>query len=143
MGTLLSERLAILGVINPADLATSAASTGWVDVKNYNRLVALVIGGALTGTLDAKLQQATDSSGTGAKDITGKAITQLAATADNKQAIINIRQDQLDLAGGFDHVRLTLTPTGGTTNLASGLLLGGDARYSPPSNAASVVQTVN
>lgn len=141
--TLLSERLAVLAVINPADLATTAASTGWINMAQHNRIVAILIGGALTGTLDAKIEQAQDSSGTGAKDVTGKAITQLAASSDNKQAFINLRQDQLDVANGFDHVRLTITPTGGTTNLAAGVVLGGDARYSPPSSAASLVETIN
>jgi hypothetical protein len=43
-------------------------------------ILAVLQSGALgTSDLDAKLQQAKDSSGTGAKDVTGKAITQLDA----------------------------------------------------------------
>lgn len=140
--TTMSEQFAILGAINPADLATTAASTSYLDIKNHHRIVGVVIGGALTGTLDAKFEQATDTSGTAVKDVTGKAITQLAASSDNKQAVINLRADQLDLAGGFYYVRLTLTPTGGTTNLAGAVVLGGGSRYSPPASAASHVETI-
>jgi hypothetical protein len=140
--TTMSETFAILGAINPADLATTAASTGWLNIENHNRIVAIIIGGALTGTLDAKLEQATSSGGAGAKDVTGKAITQLAATADNKQAVINLRADQLDIANEFYFVRLTVTPTGGTTNLAGAVVLGGSSRYSPPASAASHVETI-
>lgn len=143
MNTLISERLAVLAVLNPADLGVAAASTPWLNMAQHNRIVALILGGAITGTLDAKLEQATDAAGTGAKDITGKALTQFAATDDNKQAAINLRQDQLDMANGFDHVRLTLTPTGGTTNLAGAVVLGGDSRYSPPANADSFVETID
>lgn len=140
--TTLSERMAILAAVNPADLATTAASTGWVNMKFHNRIMALVIGGALTGTLAAKLEQAQDDADTGLKDVTGKAITTIVDTADNKQAVINLRADELDIANGFYFVRLTLTPTGGSTNLASGLILGGDARYNPSASAASHVETI-
>lgn len=144
MNSLGSERVAILDVINPADLATTAANTDWIAAKDFFRFMAIVTGGALTGTLDAKFQQATDSSGTGAKDVTGRAITQLAATDDNLQAVINLRHDQLDIANGFDYIRLTVTPTGGTTNLASAVLLGIDGRGGVASgyNATTVDEVV-
>ena len=139
-----SERIAVLAVLNPVDIATTAASTGWIAAANFFRFMAIVQSGALTGTLDAKFQQATDSSGTGAKDVTGKAITQMAATDDNKQKIINLRHDDLDIDGGFDYIRLTLTPTGGTTNLAAAVLLGIDGRGGPATeyDAASVTEVV-
>jgi hypothetical protein len=57
-------------------------------MKDAKRLMAIILGvlGA-AATVDAKLQQATDTSGTGAKDISGKAITQLVkASNDNNEA---------------------------------------------------------
>jgi hypothetical protein len=53
-----------------------------------------------SATVDAKLQQATDSSGTGVKDISGKAITQFTkvGTDDAKQTLINLKQDDLDVS---------------------------------------------
>eukprot|EP01041_Mallomonas_annulata_P037122 gene37122-60363_t len=83
-----SELLSVLATIDPASQAAGAASTGWVPVANYFGFLALVQTGMLgtSATVDAKLQQALDSSGTGAKDISGKAITQIVkATGDNKQ----------------------------------------------------------
>ena len=139
-----TERLALVGVINPADLATTAASTAWVDMAKFAQLVGYVIGGALTGTLDAKFQQATSSAGAGAKDVTGKAMTQFAATDDNKQVQLNLRAEQLDMDNDFRYARLTVTPTGGTTNLASAVLFGVDPKYTPTSadDLTTVVQTV-
>lgn len=138
-----SEVAAVVGAIDPVDLATSAASTGWVAAANFFRFLAVVQAGTLTGTLDAKFEQATTSSGGGAKDVTGRAITQLAASDSYVQALINLKHDDLDIANGFDYVRLTLTPTGGTTNLGAAVLLGFNARSNPASaNDSTTVEEV-
>jgi hypothetical protein len=138
-----SERLAVVGVINPADAATTAASTGWVDMGKFDRLVGLILVGAVTGTVDAKFQQATTSGGAGAKDVTGAAITQQAATADNKQQLVNLRASDLDVNGGFKYARLTVTPTGGTTNLLGAVVLGeSHSGLATNLDAASVVEVV-
>src|SRR5690606_40992443 len=104
-----SDRAVIVGVIDPDAYATSTVATGWIDMAKYKSLMAVVMAGDLgaSATLDAKLRQATDSSGTGAKDITGKAITQI--TDSNKQAVINCRDDELDQENGFTHVALSMT----------------------------------
>lgn len=140
-----SERVAILAALNPVDIATTASSTSWIAAANFFRFMGVVQVGAITGTVDAKFQQATTSTGTGAKDVTGKSITQVAATGDNRQAVINCRHDDLDIDGGFDYIRLTVTPTGGTTNLAAALLLGIDGRATPASdyNATSVAEVIS
>ncbi len=132
MTSLLSERFALLGSIDAIDHATSAVSSDWCDLTKFGRLMVLLGLGAITGTFDMKLQEATDSSGTGAQDITGKAITQFAATDDNKQAIINIHSSELST--GFTHVKAIVTPVGGTTNFASCHIFGGDATYGPASD---------
>ena len=88
-----TEEMAVLGTINPASLSTGATSTGWVLASGFHRFLALIETGVLgsSATLDAKLEQATDSSGTGAKDVTSKAITQIVkASGDNKRALINL-----------------------------------------------------
>ena len=141
-----TQRAAIVGVINPQS-ATTVQSTGWVDASKFQNYLATVGVGAISasGTVDAKLQQATDSSGTGAKDITGKAITQLtqAGTNSNSQAQINLRQDELDIANGFCFVRLGITPAAAAA-LIYGQIEGVDPRYGPADLAAatSVVQIV-
>lgn len=142
-----SDRLALVGAIAPASRAPGDVSTGWVAAKDFDKFLAVINGGALgtNGTIDAKLEQATTSGGDGVKDVTGKAITQI--TAANKQAMINLRTDELDVNNGFDYVRLTIT-IGDTTSpetaesLASGLLFGFDARYAPGDDAASMLEAV-
>jgi hypothetical protein len=97
-----------------------------------------------SATLDGKLQQATDSSGTGAKDVTGKAITQIVkATGDNKQALINLRVQDLDTNGGFAFVRLSIT-VGTAASLVGGYLTALDPRFESADafNQAGVVQIV-
>ena len=95
-----SELFAVLATIDPASLAVGTVTTGWLSVANFHALVASIETGALgtSATLDAKLQQALDSSGTSAKDITGKAITQLtqAGGGSAKQVLINVKPEELD-----------------------------------------------
>lgn len=140
-----SDRGTLMAVINPQS-ATTAKSTGWVNIGNFpGGLLASVLVGAIssTGTVDAKLEQATDSSGTSAKDITGKSITQLteAGTDSDKQAEINVLPEELDLANDFDHVRLTVTPATAAALIAA-TLRGYNARYQPATDATTVDEVV-
>ncbi|HMW65220.1 MAG TPA: hypothetical protein PKE11_15385, partial [Accumulibacter sp.] len=84
-------------------------------------------------TVDAKIQQATDVSGTGAKDLSpGKSITQIVkATGDNKQALLDFRAQDLDAANGFNYVRVSLT-VGAAASIVGALLYGGSPRFMPP-----------
>ena len=141
-----SNQAVLLGVIDP-DLNTAGdVSTGWVDMGANEQIQAIVMVGALgtSGTVDAKLEQATDSSGTGAKDISGKAITQLtqAGSDDDKQAIINLRSDEVDVANSFRYVRLTMT-VGTASSDSAGLILGHNARYQPATDASTVAEVVS
>jgi len=95
-------------------------------------------------TVDAKVQQAQDTSGTGSKDITGKAITQIVkATGDNKQALINVKPEDLDTVSGFGFVRLSVT-VGVAASQTAAQVLGINARELPANtaNQAAVVQVV-
>lgn len=141
-----SELLSVLATIDPASISAGTVTTGWVSAANHHNLLAVIQTGALgtAATLDAKLQQASDSSGTGAKDISGKAITQIVkASGDNKQALINLRPEELDVNGGFAYVRLSLT-VGTAASLASAQLLGVNPRYASADaqNQAAVAQIV-
>lgn len=129
-----SEQVAVLGSIDPDAYAAGTVTTGWIAAKNFHEFLAIVQAGDLgaSATLDAKLQQASDGSGTGAKDITGKAITQLtqAGTDSNKQALINLRPADLDLDNGFTHFRLSMT-IGTAASDAGGIVLGVGPRTGP------------
>jgi hypothetical protein len=141
-----SERTAVLATLNPASVAASTVVTTYVPIGNYHSICAVLQTGVLgaSATVDAKLRQAQDSSGTGVKDITGKAITQIVkASGDNVQATIECRSDDLDMANGFSFVALSVT-VGTAASLLSAALLGTNPRFMPASanNQAGVVQQV-
>ena len=138
-----SELAAVVGVVHPDANAAGAYSTAWCSLRTFNAVLAIVMAGTLGsgGTVDAKLEQATDASGTGAKDISGKAITQLAAS--DKQALVQCRGDELDAQNGYTHARLTVT-VGTATSDCSALLLGfaADGAVASDHDAASVDEIV-
>ncbi len=148
-----SEVAAVLGTIDPDAYAAGAQNSDWVDLGLFDQVMAVVMVGTIGAgsTVDAKLTQATTSGGAGEKDITGKAITQLTnASPDDsdKQAVINCRAEELDVANDFRFVRLV--QTGGTGSPATSVdhgavLLGFGARYGPASDSdlASVAEIVN
>lgn len=142
----LAEVLSVLGTIDPVSQGAGSVSTGWLSAANHERFMALVQTGVLgaSATVDAKLQQATDSAGTGVKDVTSKAIAQIVkASGDNKQALINLRAEELDLANNFTYFRLTIT-VGTAASLVGASVLGGVAKNGPASalNQAATVQNV-
>lgn len=141
-----SDRAPVVGVIDPDAYAAATYTTGWVSMVEFESIMAVVMAGDLgaSATVDAKLEQASDSSGTGAKDITGKAITQLtkAGTDDNKQAVINCRSEELDVDNDFTHVRLSVTVGTAACDMGA-FVLGLDARYQPAADLSSVDEVVS
>jgi hypothetical protein len=109
--------------------------------------MAVIQTGALgtSATLDAKLQQATDNAGTGVKDVPGKSITQMTqvASGSNRQAIINVKGEDLDMAGGFGWVRLSLS-VGVSPSLVSAQIWGVAPRFAPADafDQAAVAQII-
>lgn len=128
-----TEAVDVLATINPASY-NSAQTSAWVTLDKTDRLVAVAAVGAIaaSGTLDMKLRQAKDASGTAAKDITGKAIVQVtqAGGGSNKVYAIEVRGIELDTENGFSHVAVVLTPAVAAT-IAGVLLLGTAARHEP------------
>lgn len=141
-----SNSLPVAGVIDPDAYAAGPYSTGWISMVTYRALLAIIQVGTITadGTVDAKLEQATDATGTGAKDIPGKSITQLteAGTDSDKQAVIEVWDDELDINNGFTHVRLTVTVAVAPSDM-SAIVLGLGARYQPAADLASVDEIVS
>lgn len=122
-----SAQVAVVGVIDPDANSAATYTSDWIDMAKWGALLAVIMAGDLgsSATLDAKLRQAKDSSGTSAKDISGKAITQLtqAGTDSNKQALINVFAEDLDFANDFTHVQLSMTVATATSD-SGALLLG-------------------
>lgn len=139
-----NDRCTLVGVIDPDANTAATYLTGAVDMANFESVMAVVFAGDLgtSATIDAKLVQATTSGGV-YKDVTGKAITQLtqAGTDDNKQAIINCRSDELDVANGYRYVKLSMTVAVATSD-SGAAIFGLDARYQPPTDATTVDEIV-
>ena len=140
----ISSQVVVAGVIDPDAYSASTVTTGWIDMGMFEAIMATVMVGTMgTGApADAKLQQAPDAAGTGAKDVTGKAITQLteAGTDSDKQAIIECRSDELDVNNSFTHVRLSVTI--GTAACDAGAIVHGVAARYQQDNAATVDEIV-
>lgn len=141
-----SDDVTVVGVIDP-DLNTAGTyTTAWVDMGIFQGLQSIILAGALgTGaTLDAKLEQATDDSGTGVKDVPDKAITQLteAGGDSDKQVIINCFPEELDINNDYSHVRLSVTIANASSDSCA-VVLGHYARYQPQTAIASVAEVVN
>ena len=128
-----SEVVDVLATLAPttANGAVGAHNSAWASMADYHRAFALLHIGqvAVTGTLDLALYQATDSAGGGAKAISGKSITQLTASDDGYVGI-ELRSEELDVAGGFDYVRVQVT-VGTDTFTYSLHVFGFDMRYEP------------
>ncbi len=129
-----SQRVALAGVIDPDAYSAGTYTTGWIAAADAGAFMALVSVGTMasTSTVNAKLEQATSAAGAGAKDITGKAITALteAGSDSDKQAIINLRPEELDIANAFTHFRLSMTVATAASD-ASGHVFALDHRYGP------------
>lgn len=123
----------------PADSETSAPTIQWDSIANFIEISVWVSVGdiATSGTFDAKLRQATDASGTGAKDITGASITQLtqAGSDSNKVVVLSVLAENLDVDNGFTHVGLVATPATAATEFAA-IVFGVRPRHRPVATTA-------
>jgi len=134
-----SEKVSFQDDIPPL-VGAGTPSTAWIDIKTACNWLGIAQAGAVvTTSIDGKFEQATDGSGTGAKDVTGKAITQL--TAGPAVALVNLNAGDLDLANGFQFIRWSMVSVGASTEFA-GLLTAQDPRYEPLAQGAIVVEVI-
>lgn len=126
-----TERHELLAHI-PADSETVEVNTAWLAMTNLHRAVVLISAGdlAATATFNVDVEQATDSTGSGVKNITGKSITALTATDDDVAIAIEIRSDELDVDGGFDFIRVECIPANAAVEFAV-FVLGVIPRFVP------------
>lgn len=147
---LLIEQAKVVTGFAPA--VPASANPRWVSLKAYEKLtVVILVQNATTVTGSAiGLQQATNVSGAGSKvlpftvayrnedaattdaltrfDVTGNSFTTLATNNRQLVYVIEVRPHDLDLAGGFDCVRVTIGNAVAAT--VSALYLLSPARYS-------------
>lgn len=139
----LSQRVAVVAALDPQTIDDTNAVSDYASMAKFARAAFVVSVGNIDAatTVDAELLEATDAAGTGAQAIEGKAVTQLGATDDNKQTVIELAAGEL--SPGFTHVACRVTVAGDTADV-SVLGLGIDARHEPASDndIASVAQIV-
>jgi hypothetical protein len=153
---LLVEEVQIVSAIIPVDLISGANAGDWVSLKGFDRCAVVVFkaAGAAGDDPILKLQQATDVSGAGAKDLlftrvdykrgvqtatgTFSTATQAAATSyvDALSAeaqglfVIEVRSDELDVNNNFDCLQISIADVGPTTpQLGCALYILRPARY--------------
>jgi len=146
-GMLLSSDAAV-SLLETADIGGTNASTGWVSMADFEAIFAYVEIGTWNASDDldeCRLEQATDSSGTGAKDLTtdasgGNYDTANPVDADGDFVILEARAEDLDVAGGFTHVRLYVAEGGntGTDNVTGFLLRYNSRNKTAEKNGAAV-----
>jgi len=123
----MSQRLSEHASIDLMDLAdiggTNAQNNGgWLSMKNYARAMAYVEIGTWDSSDDldeCRIQQATDSSGTSAKDLTSDASggnydTDNPVDADGDFVVLEVRGEDMDVDSGFDYIRLYVAEGGNT-----------------------------
>lgn len=131
----------LVGYIAPQLVDAASVNSGWLAIGDARRLTALVAVGATDTTVDAKLQAATDASGTGAADISGAAITQVTATGDNRFVSIDLDTSKL-AATSNTHVRLLVTAGDGASGAYVAAFVLRSARHAPPTQPATYAEKV-
>jgi len=118
-----SERMYPLAYEHCDSQLVGTHNSAYVSLQNYHRAwLVLNVGDMGVGaTLNAGLQQATDTSGTGVKAITGKTIAQLTqAGGDGDDLVcIELQTEELDVDRGFEHVRFQVVIAGGAVEYAA------------------------
>jgi len=131
-----SEAHAYLGGINPASYTTEQNS-GYVSLANYARAVIIIHAGVLQDTIDVDVEAAQDTSGTGpgSFDSASKDITLTATTDNNTVSVIEIRTEELDVAGGDVCINLEMTPGSQNGSIFGAQIWGTEPRYKAVSTA--------
>jgi hypothetical protein len=129
----LSDRLAIVSVIDPDAYATGTHTGDAIDMSLHRQIMTIVTVGdmASTSTVDCLLTESATSGGTYTQ-ISGKSITQLteASTDDNKQAVINLKAEELGAT--MRYVKVSLRVLAAASDAAT-VTVAGRPRYTTAS----------
>lgn len=109
-------------IIETTDIGGTNVASAWLPMADFDRIYAKVEIGTWNGTDDldeCRFEQATDVNGTGAKDLTtdasgGNYDTDAPVDADGNTVVLEAKAEDLDVSGGFNHVRLYLAEGGNT-----------------------------
>ena len=127
-----SNDIPIGGQLSPQSVAAAGNATGatYVDCRTAAWWVMMASIGAGGGTATFKWRQATDSSGTSAKDVSGSpGSATKAISAANTSGIIDLDPQALDLANGFYFIAPRVDVAGGAGTLCGALAVACDPHY--------------
>jgi len=151
--TLFTDEWALISVIDP-DENTVASPPGTavtgdaIDMSDFDQVAFVLAVGNISaagGTVDFKAEQATTSGGT-YKDVTNAAATQLTGSPsdDDKQVIIIVNQEDLDMDNNFRYVRPSVLPAGTTAGTVDACVMCfGRAKHKPGTDLTSVAEIVD
>jgi hypothetical protein len=135
-------------ILETADIGGTNASTPWVSMADYEAIYAKVLIGTWDPADDldeCRLQQGQGSGGSNAKDLTtdasgGDYDTDNPVDADGNTVVLEARAEDLDVDGGFDHVRLYVAEGGNTgVDNITGVLVRYNARQKYAHREAAAV----
>ena len=133
----LDQAVAVVDCIDPDANGTGAITGDIIDMKDFEQVMFIVMAGALgtNATLDFQVYQGKTSAMGTPVVITGAAITQLteAGTDSDKQAVVVVKQADLNEADGYRWIRGTLT-VGVATSDAGVVSIGAYPTYGPASD---------
>ena len=144
VNALSADAFPALSPLFPVAQATGTVSVGWVNMANFRR-ISFILDVGNTGanaTVNAVVNQATNSSGAGSKVLAGaagsKAIT--AITATGLQAVVNVAMPDLDSNNSYTYAQLLVTV--GTASALISCDVIGDPTYTPPTLPAWMSQVI-
>ena len=105
------------GQIDPDAYPIGTANGAWVSMADFTEASAIVMVGLMGAT------------GTGAKDLAGASVLiDQAAGAGDEIATVPFRAEQLDIANGYTHVRLSVATAGASVDYGAARVRGGAGR---------------
>ncbi len=114
-------------LFGPYDVGGTVAHTAWALLREFDRVFAQIALGTFNASdeLDTcKLEQATSSTGAGAKDLTTSPTDADSPHTAGDTVILEARGEDLDVNAGYKYVRLTVGASDNTgTDDVSGFLM--------------------
>jgi len=111
-----------LNVETALAVASYPPSGSFIDVSKFSRFAFLILAGALTSAVTAKVQQATAANGV-LKDITNATVT-IPDTGDSKWYLTEVETSHLDINNDYHYVTLTLSGPAGLDDFGAIAFLG-------------------
>jgi len=126
-----SEKIGLVAKLAPVNGNNAATPTTVFHARHFHEYMAILQVGVIDQAVDFKLQCSDAQNGT-YTDIPGKAITQIPATGDGTERVIDLLTEEIPV--GRPWIRALVTVGNGTSSLVSVIVLGVRPRVGPASD---------